>query len=89
MCRVLIKCLKCKFIAAGAEDYKKRQKARALFPVTGSSLFGAKHFETLVQRWAGDEDETPHPPVAELGYLDFFGDNKAMQRLLLVEGKSF
>lgn len=89
MCRVLINCFKCKFIAAGNEDYKKRQKARALFPVTAASLCTAKHFETLMQRWAGDEDKTPHPSVDELGYLDFFGDNKAMQRLLLVEGKSF
>uniref|UniRef100_A0A1B6L1G8 Uncharacterized protein n=2 Tax=Graphocephala atropunctata TaxID=36148 RepID=A0A1B6L1G8_9HEMI len=78
------------------EEFKKRLKARAVFTVTSPKLTQARHFDVLYQRWMSTQNPpTPlpmpspadeeSPAATDLGYLDFFGDDKAMRRLLMVE----
>ncbi|KAG8258404.1 Gem-associated protein 5 [Homalodisca vitripennis] len=79
------------------EEYKKRLKGRAVFTVTGSNLIQARHFDVVYDRWEKttnpvstlDNDltasTTETPSATDIGYLDFFEDDKAMRRLLMVE----
>ncbi|XP_054267558.1 gem-associated protein 5 isoform X2 [Macrosteles quadrilineatus] len=72
------------------EDFRKRQKSRNMFSVTGTKLAQAKHFNVLYQRWSASRSAVKTEveekvSVEELGYLDFFGDDKSMPRLLMVE----
>lgn len=72
------------------EDYKRRQMGRSMFPVTANQVVHAQHFEVLMKRMASSDTTSyecdSSPSAADIGYLDFFGDDKDMFRLLLVEG---
>lgn len=82
------------FLFTGREDSVKRQPNRSMFLLSGPKLLQANHFNVLLDRFMTPEPNSAHstdldqnsPSTSELSYLDFFGDNTAMQRLLLVEG---
>lgn len=79
----------------GKGDHKKKVSYSNTFLLTKPQLAKSQSFDVLLERFLSPEPPNPaqstekdqnSSSASELCYLDFFGDNTAMQRLLQVEG---